>query len=252
MPVGRPRARSLHIPIPKPASWRARRPPTPRRATYPPPVEASDAPPVPSVSYWETDTPEPLTSPLSPLNPFLSPPRRRSSVMELQFTTAVQLLPASPLSVFDRVISPSTPSFIVPRKHSLVLSPRFLYPRTPPVPPLVQSQIKGVGKEIRVDAMRGRRHLASPCAATATMAGLEEMHYQSMHEVLVAVRDQVLLEMEIAKKKVAKEAGEESKDGDKLREERLVRTTAKAGEKEWKRLLRGKRFKSVREEVVTS
>ncbi|KAF1920211.1 hypothetical protein BDU57DRAFT_6471 [Ampelomyces quisqualis] len=93
----------------QPPSWRAARPPTPRRATFPLPNTTSSpsiVPAVPALSYWSPDTPSPFSpttthhTPLSPINPFLLPPR------QILFRMASPLLPASPLSVFDAPISP--------------------------------------------------------------------------------------------------------------------------------------------------
>lgn len=71
------RRASLHItPVPS-HQWRAIRPPTPRRATYPSPSHrrpsrtqfySSGTPsdgPVPALSYWDPDTPSPVLSPTS-------------------------------------------------------------------------------------------------------------------------------------------------------------------------------------------
>jgi len=148
----RPRPISLSISTTCPAPWRAIRPPTPRRATYPSMSTLINAnheiPPVPPLSYWDPDTPSPVASdrsevsPSSPVNPFLAPPK---SPIEQQylFPKAAPLLPASPLSIFDSPMSPMAVTFLrtptpSPTKATFLLSaspdlsPRFLLPRSPP------------------------------------------------------------------------------------------------------------------------
>jgi hypothetical protein len=126
-----------------PASWRAPRPPTPRRATFPLPHITSTSlspivsctPPVPVLSYWIPDTPSPFSSehPSSPINPFLVPPPPHSL-----FRMASPLIPASPLSLFDYAISPR---FVVSPMGSTCairmspMSPTFLFsPSATPTP----------------------------------------------------------------------------------------------------------------------
>ncbi|KAF3005783.1 hypothetical protein E8E13_007425 [Curvularia kusanoi] len=87
-------------------------------------------------------------SPGSPINPFLIPPQPRLITTAL-FRHASPLLPASPLSIFDRAISPT--SLGSPDRHCRfqytaasnrvendthgILTPTFLQPRTPPEVP---------------------------------------------------------------------------------------------------------------------
>ncbi|KAF2033738.1 hypothetical protein EK21DRAFT_85906 [Setomelanomma holmii] len=163
-------------------SWRAPRPPTPRRATFPLPGTTSTSlsskaivtPPVPPLSYWLPDTPSPLTaissprhaqspvlplSPASPMNPFLVPPTRCNK--SALFPIASSLLPASPLSIFDSAVSPNfllsrtpTPTriFLLPASP-ISLSPRFLFPRTPPCVPVIKTR----RRVSVVDAVMGRK-----------------------------------------------------------------------------------------------
>ncbi|OAL49152.1 hypothetical protein IQ07DRAFT_71804 [Pyrenochaeta sp. DS3sAY3a] len=146
MQATRLRPFTLTIPIP-PNTQGLTRPPTPRRATFPmiSPAYTTDpnAPPIPPLSYWEPDTP----SPMSTNNPFLSPPPVH---LQSLFPVASPLLPSSPLSIFDSAISPTsntflgmripTPAgttFLLPATPSVQLTPRFLFPRTPPCPPKI-------------------------------------------------------------------------------------------------------------------
>ncbi|KAF2134181.1 hypothetical protein P153DRAFT_409615 [Dothidotthia symphoricarpi CBS 119687] len=174
MTLTRPRATSLRIPIPA-APWRAARPPTPRRATFPLPgttatspfrLTSPNAPPIPPLSYWDPDTPSPqavLQSPTSPTNPFLTPPTPRFNPHAL-FPMASPLLPASPLSIFDRTISPTQSTLLKARSRlpSLALhpvtpmTPRFLFPRTPPCPPFVVERKRSVVELVRVERERMR------------------------------------------------------------------------------------------------
>ncbi|CAO2649156.1 Nn.00g101050.m01.CDS01 [Neocucurbitaria sp. VM-36] len=159
MPVARPRLNSLAINVPPVILWRAPRPPTPRRSTIPMvgatpssllgPVSPS-APPVPSLSYWEPETPAPNTAPMSPCNPFLSPPLTGFAYdFHALFPLASPLLPAPPLSIFDHAVSPTMNTFLLSRSPSptraMFLQPetptspmtsRFLFPRSPPCPPV--------------------------------------------------------------------------------------------------------------------
>lgn len=121
MPLSRPRANSLQLSIERTKTWCPPRPPTPRRSTYPQAgtislsmagIGDSDIPPVPPLSYWEPDTP----SPVSPHNPFLIPPR---SGLDSPCPVASPLLPDSPLSIFDRQISPASSSSHFPRSSPL-------------------------------------------------------------------------------------------------------------------------------------
>jgi hypothetical protein len=131
----RPRPASISIPTSKPTSaWSAIRSPTPRRATYPSPIGRIDSVSVPAVSYWDPDTPSPFTWvdmawPKSPANPFLAP---KNEIYALSHR-ASPLIPASPLSIFDQALSPTSvtrQTFLVP--SSPLPSPRFLFPCTPP------------------------------------------------------------------------------------------------------------------------
>ncbi|KAG9196416.1 hypothetical protein G6011_01537 [Alternaria panax] len=159
MPSVRPRPTSLTISTASTTVWRAIRPPTPRRATYPSMSTSinfdGEAPPVPALSYWDPDTPSPFTficsrvSPSSPTNPYLSPLPESSTDQPCLFPKATPLLPASPLSIFDSPLSPRaltflrtptpTPTettFLLPASPLLttspLLTPSFLFPRTPP------------------------------------------------------------------------------------------------------------------------
>jgi hypothetical protein len=163
----RPRASSLTIYISAAHKWRAPRPSTPRRQTFPGGKKLSstsnanigmvlnvDIPPVPTLSYFEPDTPiEPIISPalLSPTFPGSSPVSPEDTLLP-NFTPAspslysptspnlysytyqypssllspqVQALPLSPVHRFS----------CIPSCEPSPMSPRFLFPRTPPLPP---------------------------------------------------------------------------------------------------------------------
>jgi hypothetical protein len=118
-----------------PASRRAPRPPTPRRATFPLPYTtstslshiASCTPTVPVLSYWILDTPSPSSSehPSSPVNPFLVPPQAHSL-----FRLASPLIPASPLSLFDYKMPPGclvSPMGSMCAVGMTSISPTFLF-----------------------------------------------------------------------------------------------------------------------------
>ncbi|KAF2707180.1 hypothetical protein K504DRAFT_504356 [Pleomassaria siparia CBS 279.74] len=177
----RPRLHSLSISISSPAnSWRVPRPPTPRRAvssstmTVGPSASDTtkpDVPPVPSVSYWEPDTPLYLDSPTlqvsswpdsqshqfsgassgvslhdphppnlpgeEPLSPDwyrwahlfhhvpISPLSPRSPRSPVQLYSCMPSCEASPVCA-------KLPTFV---EVAAPMSPRFLFPRTPPLPP---------------------------------------------------------------------------------------------------------------------
>lgn len=158
MPLARPQLCSLTIHVPSVALWRVPRPPTPRRATIPLPETTSssligpispNAPPVPSSSYWEPKTPSPNLAPISPYNPFLSPPASTLAFdWHILFPLASPLLPASPLSIFDHAVSPTMATFLFsctpsptkatfshPETAASPVTPRFLFPRSPPCLP---------------------------------------------------------------------------------------------------------------------
>jgi hypothetical protein len=169
----RSRGASISLTVATP-SWRAPRPPTPRRATFPlcrfltsSVTNTIRTPPVPALSYWLPDTPSPFSPkmPMSPVSPFLVPPPPQQPL----FRIVSPLIPASPLSMFDMAVSPGyavspmgstfgvgisplsptfffsrtpTPTrvtFASPAQQTFLLpisplSPRFMYPRTPPYP----------------------------------------------------------------------------------------------------------------------
>ncbi|KAJ4301106.1 hypothetical protein N0V90_003196 [Kalmusia sp. IMI 367209] len=138
-------------------------------------------PPVPPLSYWEPDTP----SPVSPHNPFLSPPAAGPGSF---YPAASPLLPASPLSIFDRRGSSTSSSFSFLRSSSVIgleLSPRFLNPRTPPLPPMKKSPIAKIQK---------MRIHSTMCPVPQT--DLESIKNEDLYDMLLAVREQVLEEME--------------------------------------------------------
>jgi hypothetical protein len=183
MPVGRPRANSLHIAIPTAGNqqWKAVRPSTPRRSTYPQAGTALvtiadianlDSPPVPPISYWEPDTPDIVVSPLSlasPRNPFLYP--HPSLSPRAMFPMASPVLPASPLSIFDRMISPMTPT--------------FLCPRTSPLPLLIQAE-RLVAR--RYSTMR-----------SVQSSELENARYEKLQNMLESIWTRVVAEMTLKK-----------------------------------------------------
>ncbi|KAH7072680.1 hypothetical protein BKA63DRAFT_48519 [Paraphoma chrysanthemicola] len=165
-------------------------------------------------------------SPNSPLNPFLIPPCETSRLFQL----ASPLLPASPLSVFDHAVSPMAMGMRIERKGSdgpvsartststcmptpvqcewtflhppsptprpsltsatTPLSPRFLFPRTPPcVPDRVSRR-----RISAVDALMARK--ASVATSVLTM-GRERAQWRSEFFQWLAVRRwEILEEME--------------------------------------------------------
>ncbi|KAL5117213.1 hypothetical protein ACEQ8H_004902 [Pleosporales sp. CAS-2024a] len=183
------------------------------------PDTITDTPPVPAPSYWLPDTPSPLslTSPSSPINPFLRPPPP-----EPLFRMAQPLIPASPLSIFDFAVSPGfvvspmsttfgmgllspvTPTFLfnprpIPTREttsakllsttttdradmSLVspLSPRFMFPRTAPWPRKVQVKSEQAVEEDLMDRK-------ASIARMLTM-GQERMHIKIRFYQWLAVR----------------------------------------------------------------
>jgi hypothetical protein len=196
MPLCRPRATSLQLSVERLriTTWRPARPPTPRRATYPQPGTApldvtgiadSDAPPVPPLSYWEPETP----SPVSPYNPFLSPPAVSPGSWR---AVASPLLPSSPLSVFDRQTARSW-SVGVPLPSpcaGLDLSPRFLNPRTPPLPPGKNSDNAMLQEE--------RRHSTLGPVPPGEM---DKMKHPSLYTMIVAAQEKGIEEMQTRKEK---------------------------------------------------
>ena len=256
MPLARPQANSLSTSIPAVGFCRLRCPPTPLRATYPPPTDY-DIPPVPSLSFWDPETPSSLppssppipsaasspvlptsssslrtlpmsptmtppccylqpehtelsphqagtskppvsprmllppmspnppaslrsslpyspvssTSPQSPHNSFLSPPQPNLTVTTY-FRLASPLLPASPLSVFDRAISPTSPTFLLSRTATPSIdegdawgrsSPTFLWPRIPPVVPCIDNSEPTSGSAAEeVEGLERRNSFSGP------------------------------------------------------------------------------------------
>ncbi|KAF2683291.1 hypothetical protein K458DRAFT_452793 [Lentithecium fluviatile CBS 122367] len=241
MAGGRPRPNPLHIPIPHTHQWCAPRPPTPRRSTYPQPGTTSadmpcdidlDAPPVPPLSFWEPDTPEALMPPsssYSPCNPFFySPPHSPLSPNAL-FPTASPVLPASPLSIFDRILSPMTPT--------------FLFPRTPPLPLSLQKEMLMV-----------RRH-STMCLMP--QVDLEKIQYDGISEMSGAIRERVLMEVALKRQDaVMNETGksEEMSLILKTRKSEGTSLNTKTGknQKEIKRLLKWKGFVVVKDLVVNA
>ncbi|KAH7069452.1 hypothetical protein FB567DRAFT_224400 [Paraphoma chrysanthemicola] len=170
-----------------------------------------------AASHQHLPTPVSPTSPNSPLNPFLIPPCETSRLFQL----ASPLLPASPLSVFghavspmamgmrterkssDWLVSPQTPAstciqpqgqcgwtFLHPPsptpRPSLTsaptpLSPRFLFPRTPPCVPELASR-RSISA---VDALMARK--ASIGTSVLTM-GRERAQWRSEFFQWLAVR----------------------------------------------------------------
>lgn len=110
-------------------------------------------------------------SPDSPINPFLIPPQPRL-ITTAMFRIAAPLLPASPLSIFDRAISPTSLG-VAPsptsssRQHEFLstatarmahkdtykdLTPTFLWPRTPPgVPQRIRKNSKLASSEMKCE-----------------------------------------------------------------------------------------------------
>jgi hypothetical protein len=258
MPFARARAHSLHIPIPTPTRWGSPHPSTLRPVTFPKCSDAitmiefldQEAPPVPPVSYWEPDTPESPTVPLSPRNPFLSPPPRNPKAHSLVLPPIQVGSPLSlPNNIFDRFAldrfaSPSTPSFLIPRRASVQMSPRFLYPRIAPVPPPLQSKMSELGMDIH------RKRRSTLLISSQTVSDLENMQYQSMHEVLASVRDQVKREMERNREDIAAQKKETRKCEGEQREEKRPRTRSE--EREWRRRIRQKKFTVLRDGVACS
>jgi len=164
----------LHLARPRPSalkiSWQPPRAAISNIAPLVSPISASSSyststPIVLPQSVWSPNTPSPLSmhairspgpprTPLSPINPFLVAPRKTTMFdPHVLFPLAAPLLPASPLSVFDSVVSPTSSGFIAcaPTPKSLQtkepllspispLSPRFMFPRAPPCVPNSKGQ----------------------------------------------------------------------------------------------------------------
>lgn len=188
MPLCRPRANSLQLSVERLriTTWRPVRPPTPRRSTYPQPgstsldmsgIVQSDIPPVPPLSYWEPETP----SPMSPKTPFLSPLAISPGSLK---TLVSPLRPSSPLSGFDKQAAPTLWSFAVPLPSPCAgrdLSPRFLNPRTPPLPPIM-----------RPDSHSARRHSTK---FSDPSSDVDKMKQQSLYSMIATVKEKVREEM---------------------------------------------------------
>lgn len=107
MPPARPRANSLSIPIPTIGLWHLRRSPIPRRATYPLPID-HDTPPVPSLSFWDSETPSPFPT----------------SVPSMASTTTPLMIQTSSSSQQNSTISPkSTPSSCYSQTREVTMAP---------------------------------------------------------------------------------------------------------------------------------
>ncbi|PSN65075.1 hypothetical protein BS50DRAFT_50705 [Corynespora cassiicola Philippines] len=142
-----PRATFLTMPIP--VSWRAARPPTSHRSTLPAPgstttnmpgQQLSDAPPVPPLSLWGPETPEPPASysPLSPHNPVAV--TAAGVALQRSFTTNAHSAPLAPriatINIRPRYIAfdaylflsprslPRPPNLVMSRSRSIAISPR--------------------------------------------------------------------------------------------------------------------------------
>ena len=192
MPLSRPHANSLQLsidPIQITSTWRPARPPTPRRATYPQPGTTSltlagpvdsEVPPIPSLSYWEPDTP----SPMSPHNPFLSPALASPGSPK---ALASPLLPASPLSIFD-LASTKSPSLLSHTSSPLIgpeLSPHFLDPRMPPSPPTKGTTSPAADYKRRYSRTR----------SVVPHGDREKRRHESIRDMLAAAQEKVLREM---------------------------------------------------------
>lgn len=119
-------------------------------------------PPIPPLVFWARNvllssalhavqSPGNPRIPLSPVNPFLVPPQQMERAdPETLFPVAAPLLPGSPLSMFDSIMSPTSGMIIVspmspgylspelsdPESTSAdVLAPRWLHPLTPSCAP---------------------------------------------------------------------------------------------------------------------
>ncbi|KAF3049440.1 hypothetical protein E8E11_006991 [Didymella keratinophila] len=137
-------------------------------------------------------------SPQSPYNPFLSPPVLRLT-MQL-FRLASPLLPASPLSFFDRTISSTSPTFLQSRTPSPSstyqqlmfletatpsmiecgiwngMSPTFLWSRTPPAIPQNDLTLPECHGEVEADHALERRSspFTAPCPSPPTNLDQDE------------------------------------------------------------------------------
>lgn len=196
MPLARPRVNSLQLSIERICStstWRPARPPTPRRSTYPQPGTTSlstglsveiEVPPVPAVSYWEPDTP----SPVSPWNPFLfSPTRSPGSSREggSPSVSTISKIMDSPRSLFSPRLTP----FVSP-----LVSPRFMNPRTPPALPHTATDIAPAPAPASASASTHsqRRHSTT---SSIPNGDLQSRRHDSLRALLAGFQDKVLTEM---------------------------------------------------------
>jgi hypothetical protein len=164
-------------------------PPRKPRLVLPPPSPYSTTSPYSStsprslLSHYSPISATSPASPHSPYNPYFSPPASRPTTKF--FRLASPLLPASPLSIFDRAISPTSPTFLLSRPPSPGtstqqftslrtvtpsiaerstwdgLSPTFLWPRTPPVVPQRSTFLEHDNEAEEVQALQPRCPSAS-------------------------------------------------------------------------------------------
>ncbi|KAF7674057.1 hypothetical protein GT037_007823 [Alternaria burnsii] len=219
MPSVRPRPTSLIIPPTSTTLWRAPRPPTPRRATYPSMYTSinfnHEAPPVPALSYWDPDTPSPFVSIRSrdssdsPMNPYLAPSPESSTNHLYLFPRATPLLPASPLSMFDSPLSPRALSFLrtptpTPTRTTFLLpasplpvtspflTPSFLFPRTPPPFP---------ERKRKVSVYDAVRDIAERKGSVGSMVRIREMMRLEFYQSLFLKRQKEMDDRSDGKKK---------------------------------------------------
>ena len=170
---------TLHDRLPQTATTSSRTAP---RLLIQPVAPCSTMPTNSPISPLSIRFPYSPISPDSPINPFLIPPQPRL-ITTAMFRIAAPLLPASPLSIFDRAISPTSvgaaPSPTLPsRQHEFMSNatarmahentykdqtPTFLWPRTPPrVPQRIRKNSRLASSEMKCEDQKG---LEEECTA---------------------------------------------------------------------------------------
>lgn len=189
------------------------------------------------------------TSPQSPVIPFLIPPQHHSSVTTF-FKFAKPLLPASPLSIFDRAISPTSMGAIsspespshphtfleaaLPRvdqgKAWNGLTPTFLWPGTPPAVPNATQALLGPmhlpARHEETDGLKERHISTGALIESKATRRVETMHVErsrmrmDFYHLLAVKRAAALDEMAVP---------------------RAARSKARSAKKPWKKMFSQKK-----------
>lgn len=196
---------TLHDRLPQTATTSSRTAP---RLLIQPVAPCSTMPTNSPISPLSIRFPYSPISPDSPINPFLIPPQPRL-ITTAMFRIAAPLLPASPLSIFDRAISPTSlgaaPSPTLPsRQHEFMSTatahmahentnkdqtPTFLWPRTPPrVPQRIRKNSRLASSEMKCEDQKG---LEEECTAVKSC---DEIDATDHVDAMVSQRSKMRLE----------------------------------------------------------